>query len=76
MSEMLVNYFGPSWLQGGKISLIFVGGVQEGDELTCCGTIMDKIKEYAGSLLHLDIRMEKAQGLKVVVGKATGLLRS
>ena len=72
MSEMLVNFFGPTWLQGGEISLIFMGGVQEGDKLTCCGTVVDKITQNAGALLHLDIWMEKTQGSKVVVGKATG----
>ena len=75
MSEMLVNFFGPGWLQGGKISLTFIdGGVQDGDEVTCRGTIVEKVEEETSVRLNLDIWMEKGQGVKVAVGKASGML--
>jgi len=75
MSEMLVNFFGPSWLQGGRISLTFIdGGVQQGDEITCRGIIVERIEEKPGVRLNLDIWMEKGEGVKVAVGKASGMI--
>ena len=77
MSEMLVNFFGPGWLQGGRISLTFInGGVQQGDEITCRGIIVEKVEEETGIRLNLDIWMEKGQGVKVAVGKASSLVRA
>ena len=75
MSEMLVNFFGPQWLQGGIISLTYInGGVQQGDEITCRGVIVERIEEKTGIRLNLDIWMEKGQGIKVAVGKAGGVV--
>jgi len=75
MSEMLVNFFGPQWLQGGSISLTYInGGVQQGDEITCRGVIVERISEETGIRLNLDIWMEKGQGVKVAVGKASGVV--
>lgn len=75
MSEILVNFFGPQWLRGGSISLTFInGGVQQSDEITCRGRIRESIKEETGIRLNLDIWMEKGQGVKVAVGKASGVL--
>jgi acyl dehydratase len=76
MSEMLVNFFGTDWLRGGRISLVFIKpGVQEGDGVTCHGTVMESIIEHSGVRLNLDIWMEKGKGIKVVTGKASGILR-
>ena len=75
LSEMLVNFFGPGWLKGGKFSASFISpGVQEGDVVTCRGIITDEVREKAGKRLSLDIWMEKAQGRKVVVGEVSGVL--
>ncbi len=75
MSETLVNFFGPSWLQGGKISLTFIKpGVQEGDKVTCRGTIAETVMEKGAVRLTLDIWIEKSQGIKVATGKASGIL--
>lgn len=75
MTEMLVNFFGPGWLKGGKFSAMFISpGVQEGDVLTCRGIIADEVSEKAGKHVNLNIWIEKMTGLKVVVGKASGIL--
>jgi len=75
LSEMLVNFFGPGWLKGGRFSAMFISpGVQEGDVLTCRAIIADEVIEKAGKRVNLDIWIEKAPGLKVVVGKASGAL--
>ena len=76
MSQMLLDFFGPYWLKGGVISQSFInGGVQEGDRLVCHGRIIGITKEAAGTHLNLDIWMKKDQGVKVLVGKASGLVR-
>jgi hypothetical protein len=76
MSELLVNFFGPNWLKGGQIALTFInGGVQQGDEITCRGVITERVEEEDGIRLNLDIWMEKGEGVKVAVGKASGILK-
>jgi acyl dehydratase len=76
MSETLVNFFGPSWLKGGRISLTFIKpGVQEGDKVTCRGTIAETVMEKGAVRLTLDIWIEKSQGIKVAMGKASGILK-
>jgi hypothetical protein len=75
MSEMMVNFFGPGWLKGGRIALRFVdGGVQQGDEIICRGVIVERTEEGDGVRLNLDIWMEKGGGVKVAVGTASGVL--
>ena len=77
MSELLVNFFGPSWLKGGKIALTFInGGVQQGDEIICRGVITERVEEESGIWLNLDIWMEKGEGVKVAVGKASGIIKA
>jgi hypothetical protein len=72
---MLLDFFGPYWLKGGVISQNFInGGVQEGDSLVCHGRIIGMTEEVSGIRLNLDIWMEKGQGVKVLVGKASGLI--
>lgn len=74
MSQMLLDFFGPYWLKGGIIAQDFInGGVQEGDKLACHGRIIGMSEDNEGIRLHLDIWMEKGQGVKILVGKANGL---
>jgi hypothetical protein len=74
LSEMLLNFYGPGWLKGGKFLASFINkGVQEGDVVTCRGIVTDEVREKAGKRVSLDIWMEKSQGLKVVVGEASGI---
>lgn len=77
MSELLVNFFGAGWLKGGRIALTFIdGGVQQGDEITCRGVIVERVEEEDGVRLELDIWMEKGEGVKVAVGKASGVVKA
>jgi 3-hydroxybutyryl-CoA dehydratase len=75
LSEMLVNFFGPGWLKGGKFSAMFISpGVQEGNVLTCRGIVADEVGEESRKRASLDIWIERMPRLKVVVGKASGVL--
>lgn len=75
ISEMLVNFFGPGWLKGGRFAASFISpGVQERDVVRCRGVVTDEVKEESGKSVDLDIWIEKAQGLRVVVGRASGMM--
>jgi len=75
MSQMLLDFFGPYWLKGGAISQNFInGGVQEGDRLVGHGRIIGMSEEEASIRVYLDIWIEKNQGTKILVGKASGLV--
>ncbi|MDD5288936.1 MAG: MaoC family dehydratase [Dehalococcoidales bacterium] len=76
MCQMLLEFFGPYWLKGGIISQDFInGGVQEGDRLVCHGKIIGMSEEPDGIRLYLDIWMVKGQDTKILIGKATGVVR-
>ena len=75
MSEMLLSFFGPNWLRGGAFEVTFInGGVQEGDEVICRGAVVERSREAVSIRANLDVWIEKGQGVKVVVGKASGIL--
>lgn len=60
----------------GRIALTYInGGVQQGDEIICRGVIMERAEEENGIRLNLDIWMEKGEGVKVAVGKASGVVK-
>jgi hypothetical protein len=77
MSELMVNFSGHDWMRNSEISLTFVnGGVQQGDEIICRGRISRRTECEDGSRIELEIWMEKgAAATKVVVGRASGVLR-
>lgn len=76
MSEPLVNYFGASWFTTGRLSVRFVGkGVQQGDRVTCGGVIRDAELFADGSRrLELELWMDKENGVRPVIGQASGIL--
>lgn len=75
VSEMLLKFFGPEWMKGGKVALTFVKpGVQAGDKITCRGIVTKRVKVGNGFRLALDVWMEKGQGTKVVMGTASGIV--
>lgn len=76
MSELVVGFFGCDWLRGSELSLTFInGGVQQGDEVTCRGRITGRTKREDGVQIDLEVWMEKGAATKVVVGKASGVIR-
>jgi hypothetical protein len=77
MAEMLLKFFGPEWMKGGKMSLTFIKpGVQFDDSIVCRGVVTDKVAEKGGIRLILDVWMEKGQDTKVVIGTASGITPS
>ena len=77
MSEPLVRFFGASWFTSGEISLRFIGkGVQQHD-LVRCGGIVREIapdSDHQRRRVFLDIWMEKADGVRPVIGTASAIV--
>jgi hypothetical protein len=77
VAEMLLKFFGPEWMKGGKLTLTFSKpGVQLGDEIVCRGVIAEKVQEKGITHLTVNVWMEKDKGIKVVTGTAEGTLPS
>lgn len=75
-SELLVNFFGESWIQTGTFKLKFIGkGVQQGDSISCGGVITGVEEGPDGDpRVTLDIWIEKDGGLRPVIGQASAIL--
>jgi acyl dehydratase len=75
ISKYMVEFFGPGWLQGGKIELAFVKAVHQREQITIKATVIEKTEQKDGTLVKLDFWIEKGEGIKVVVGNATGVIK-
>jgi hypothetical protein len=77
VSEPLVRFFGASWFTSGEISLRFIGkGVQQSDLVRCGGTVREIVPDadHVHRRVVLDVWMEKANGVRPVVGTASALV--
>ncbi len=77
MTEPLVRFFGSSWFTSGEISLRFIGtGVQQHDSVRCGGSVREIVpdSDHLHRRVLLDIWIEKANGLRPVVGTASAIV--
>lgn len=74
LSEMLTDFFGAGWVQGGKIAVSFILPVRAGDEVTAKGVVREKLSEGPATRLILDVWCENQRGEKVTAGTASGLV--
>jgi len=60
-----------------ETSLTFVGkGVQQGDAVTIGGRVTDVRTVAGGAEVHLELWMDKSDGARPVIGRASGLIAS
>lgn len=71
LSEMLTCFFGPSWLQGGKLSVAFIRYVLPGETITARGVITEKVIEGTAARFTVEVWCENESGDKVTVGTAS-----
>ena len=71
LEEMLINFFGVEWLNGGKMLVHYVGIVIVGDILTTKARVIEKVQDGANTRLEMEIWAENQRGAKVVVGFAS-----
>lgn len=75
MSEPLVRMFGASWFATGRLALTFIGkGVQQGDQVMIGGQVTEIEPCQGGSRISLEIWMDKVDGARPVVGRASAVL--
>ncbi|MFN8592613.1 MAG: MaoC/PaaZ C-terminal domain-containing protein [Thermomicrobiales bacterium] len=73
LSEMLGNYFGPSWLSNGWMAMAFLNPVFANDLITGKGVVIDARDEPDGRQLELEIWCENEQGQMTAAGWAKGV---
>jgi acyl dehydratase len=73
LSEMLTRRFSAGWIAGGKMDVNLVNIVWQSDALTCRGFVRELTPEGSRQRALLDVWVEKADGTKVTIGKASAL---
>lgn len=72
-SEMMATRFGEGWFAGGRMNVNLVNVVWRGDVLTARGLVREITPEGSRQRARLDVWCEKADGTKVVVGRASAI---
>ncbi len=74
LSEVLLDFFGRGWVQGGKLEVSLIKGIYPGDTITIKGKIRDKVHEGNTIRIVLDVWIENQMKEKTTVGTASGLV--
>ncbi len=75
LGDVLIKFFGEGYIRGGTISVRVARITEPDDELTFYGTVRDKVAEGDMMRLVLDVQFVNQRGEKVLLGKASGLVR-
>mgnify|MGYP001312200040 FL=1 len=73
VSQMMVDFLGEGFVKGGRISASFIKPVLAGDTLTMHGAVKSKDAEGAQTRVTVEFWCENQQGVKTMVGTASGL---
>jgi acyl dehydratase len=73
VSQMMVHFLGEGFIRGGRISVAFIKPVMAGDTLTMHGAVKSKDAEGAQTRVTVEFWCENQQGVKTMVGNASGL---
>ena len=73
VSQMMVDLLGEGFVKGGKINASFIKPVLAGDTLTMRGAVKSKEAEGAHMRITVEFWCESQQGVKTMVGTASGL---
>jgi acyl dehydratase len=76
VSEMMVALLGEGFLKGGKMAVKFIKPVLAGDTLTLRGRVASKAPEGERTRVAVEIWCENQDGVKTLVGEASGLAAS
>jgi len=74
LSEMLTQFFGKNWLQGGKLEVKFINYTLPGDVITARGVVREKMEEDGAVRLQCEVWCESLSRDKTVVGTASALV--
>jgi 3-hydroxybutyryl-CoA dehydratase len=73
VSQMMVQLLGEGFIKGGKMGVSFIKPVLAGDTLTMHGCVKSKDAEGAHTRVTVEFWCENQQGVKTMVGTASGL---
>ena len=76
VSQMMVDLLGEGFIKGGKMTVKFIKPVIVGDTLSVHGVVKNKIAEGADVRVVVEFWCENQQGVKTLVGEASGLARA
>ena len=74
VSEMMTNFLGAGFVQGGNMSVTFTRPVYAGDRLTVHGVVTEMRPENGMARVVVEVWCENQHGEKTMVGSASGLL--
>jgi acyl dehydratase len=74
LCEMLTQFFGRNWLQGGKLSVKFIRYTLPGDVVMTGGIVREKVTDGSEVRLNCEVWCESLSGDKTVVGTASALV--
>jgi 3-hydroxybutyryl-CoA dehydratase len=73
VSQMMVDFLGEGFVRGGSLNVSFIQPVLAGDTLTVHGAVKSKEPEGANTRVTVEFWCENQQGVKTLVGTASGL---
>ena len=73
VSQMMVDFLGEGFVKGGSINVSFIKPVLAGDTLTMHGAVRSKEADGAHTRVTVEFWCENQQGIKTLVGTASGL---
>ncbi|MBI5968262.1 MAG: MaoC family dehydratase [Deltaproteobacteria bacterium] len=76
LSEVMRDFFGKGWVQGGKLEVSLIKPIFPGDRITIRGKIRNKIQEGKATRVILEVWLENQKGEKATVGMASGLVEA
>jgi 3-hydroxybutyryl-CoA dehydratase len=75
ISEMMSNWLKDGWIEGGKLlDIKFNAPVKSGDVMKVGGQVKEKRTVENQKIVECDVYIENQEGVKVVVGRAIGLV--
>jgi|SRR5690242_4387876 acyl dehydratase len=76
VSELMTRFLGAGFVQGGRMSMVFIKPVYVGDRLTVHGVVKERRAEGDATRVEVEVWCENQDGDKTAVGTASGLVRS
>lgn len=76
VSQLMVQLLGAGFVKGGRMSVAFIKPVLAGETLTVHGAVKSRESEGAHTRVTVEVWCENRQGVKTMVGTASGLERA
>jgi len=76
VSQMMVDLLGEGFIKGGKMAVKFIKPVIVGDTLSVHGVVKNKIAEGTYIRVVVEFWCQNQQGVKTMIGEASGLARA